>query len=66
VWSKVSSPNVVIKGGDHLQNIETERYCIVDGIIVVKKKAIISSGTSGGVIQNDGNLDGLLVTPSST
>jgi glucose-1-phosphate adenylyltransferase len=40
--------NVVIKGGDHLQNIETEMYCIVDGIIVVKKKAIISSGTKIG------------------
>jgi glucose-1-phosphate adenylyltransferase len=40
--------NVVIKGGDHLQNIETEMYCIVDGIIVVKKKAIIPSGTKIG------------------
>lgn len=28
--------------------------------------AILSSGTSGGVVQNDGNLEGLLVTPSST
>ena len=41
--------NVVIKGGDHLQNIETEMYCIVDGIIVVKKKAIIPSGNKIGV-----------------
>jgi glucose-1-phosphate adenylyltransferase len=40
--------NVVIKGGDHLQNIETEMYCIVDGIIVVKKKAIIPSGAKIG------------------
>ncbi len=40
--------NVVIKGGDHLQNIETEMYCIVDGIIVVKKKAIIPSGSKIG------------------
>jgi len=40
--------NVVIKGGDHLQNIETEMYCIVDGIIVVKKKAIIPNGTKIG------------------
>jgi glucose-1-phosphate adenylyltransferase len=40
--------NVVIKGGDHLENIETEMYCIVDGIIVVKKKAIIPSGTKIG------------------
>jgi glucose-1-phosphate adenylyltransferase len=41
--------NVVIKGSDQLENIETEMYCIVDGIIVVKKKAIIPSGTKIGV-----------------
>ncbi len=40
--------NVVIKGGDQLQNIETEMYCIVEGIVVVKKKAIIPSGTKIG------------------
>jgi glucose-1-phosphate adenylyltransferase len=41
--------NVVIKGSDHLKNIETEMYCIVEGIVVVKKKAIIPSGTKIGV-----------------
>lgn len=41
--------NVVIKGGDHLKNIETETYCIVEGIVVVKKKAVIPSGTKIGV-----------------
>ncbi len=40
--------NVVIKGGDHLKNIETETYCIVEGIVVVKKKAVIPSGTKIG------------------
>jgi glucose-1-phosphate adenylyltransferase len=40
--------NVVIRGGDHLKNIETETYCIVEGIVVVKKKAVIPSGTKIG------------------
>lgn len=40
--------NVIIKGGDHLKNIETETYCIVEGIVVVKKKAVILSGTKIG------------------
>jgi len=37
--------NVTIKGDTHLLNIETETYCIVEGIVVVKKGAIIPSGS---------------------
>ena len=40
--------NVVIKGGNALENCETDAYCIVDGIVVVKKKALIPSGTRIG------------------
>jgi glucose-1-phosphate adenylyltransferase len=40
--------NVVIKGGKALENCETDAYCIVDGIVVVKKKALIPSGTRIG------------------
>lgn len=36
---------VVIKGGEHLANIETDTYCIVDGIIVLKKGAILPNNT---------------------
>jgi glucose-1-phosphate adenylyltransferase len=41
--------NVSIKGDSSLENIETESYCIVDGIVVVKKGAIISHGAKIGV-----------------
>jgi glucose-1-phosphate adenylyltransferase len=41
--------NVTIKGGEGLTNIETESYCIVDGIVVVKKGAIIPHGAKIGV-----------------
>lgn len=37
--------NVTIKGGAHLPNTETDTYCIVDGIVVLKKKAVIPHGT---------------------
>jgi glucose-1-phosphate adenylyltransferase len=37
--------NVVIEGGDHLANTEEKSYCIVDGIVVVKKNAVIADGT---------------------
>ena len=37
--------NVVIKGGDHLADVETESYVIRDGIVVVKKGAVIEEGT---------------------
>jgi len=37
--------NVVIKGGDHLPDTDAEEYCIRDGIVVVKKGAILPDGT---------------------
>ncbi len=37
--------NVIIKGGNHLPNTETESYAVVDGIVVVKKGAKIPDGT---------------------
>lgn len=33
--------NVVIRGGEGLEDTETDQYCIRDGIVVVKKRAII-------------------------
>ena len=41
--------NVTIKGHAGLANIETESYCVVDGIVVVKKGATIAHGTKIGV-----------------
>ncbi len=41
--------NVTIKGGDHLEDTETDTYVIRDGIIVVKNSVTIPSGTSIGV-----------------
>jgi glucose-1-phosphate adenylyltransferase len=43
--------NVTIKGGAGLANIETDSYCIVDGIVVVKKGAVIEHGTKIGVTE---------------
>jgi glucose-1-phosphate adenylyltransferase len=40
--------HVIIMGGDELPDEETEQYCIVDGIIVIKKRAIIPSGSRIG------------------
>jgi glucose-1-phosphate adenylyltransferase len=40
--------NVIIKGGDHLENTETDAYCIVDGIVVIKKGAIIPDNSRIG------------------
>jgi glucose-1-phosphate adenylyltransferase len=37
--------NVVIKGGDHLADTDAESYVIRDGIVVVKKGAVIPEGT---------------------
>lgn len=37
--------NVVIKGGDHLPDVDTPQYTIRDGIVVVKKDAVIPEGT---------------------
>jgi glucose-1-phosphate adenylyltransferase len=35
---------VTINGGDHLEDVETESYSIRDGIVVVKKDAVIPPG----------------------
>lgn len=40
--------NVTIKGGSHLEDFEAETYMIRDGIVVVKKEAIIPDGTTIG------------------
>lgn len=40
--------NVTIKGGDHLEDTETDTYVIRDGIIVVKNSVTIPSGTTIG------------------
>ncbi|HEX5111559.1 MAG TPA: glucose-1-phosphate adenylyltransferase [Saprospiraceae bacterium] len=40
--------NVVIKGGTHLKDMETESYAIVDGIVVLKKSVVIPPGTRIG------------------
>ena len=36
--------NVVIKGGDHLPDMDTDEYCVRDGVVVVKKGAVIPEG----------------------
>lgn len=36
--------NVTIKGGAHLEDTETESYSIRDGVVVVKKSAVIPNG----------------------
>ena len=41
--------NVTIRGGESLANTETESYCIIDGIIVVKKGATIPNDSKIGV-----------------
>lgn len=41
--------DVIIKGGNHLEDTETEQYCIVDGVIVLKKGTVIDHGTRIGV-----------------
>lgn len=40
--------NVVIKGSEKLEDVETETYCVVDGIVVLKKSVNIPSGTRIG------------------
>lgn len=42
--------NVTIIGDRSLKDVETEQYCIVEGIVVVKKKALIPSGTKIGLV----------------
>jgi glucose-1-phosphate adenylyltransferase len=40
--------DVIIKGGKGLAKVETEAYCIVEGIVVVKKGATIPNGARIG------------------
>ena len=40
--------NVVIRGNDKLEDKETDTYCIRDGIVVVKKRAIIPNNSRIG------------------
>jgi len=40
--------NVTIKGSAELEDVETDTYCIKNGIIVLKKGAVIPSGTTIG------------------
>ena len=42
--------NVVIRGNVGLSDIETDTYCIRDGIIVLKKNAVIEDGTRIGLV----------------
>ncbi len=40
--------NSIIKGGSHLEDVETETYVIVDGIVVMKKSVVVQPGTRIG------------------
>ncbi len=40
--------NVVIKGSEKLEDMETETYSVVDGIVVIKKSVAIPAGTKIG------------------
>src|SRR5687767_2594819 len=40
--------NVVIKGSASLPDVETETYCVIDGIVVLKKSVVIPHGTKIG------------------
>ncbi len=37
--------DVSINGGSHLEDTETDTYVIKDGIVVIKKAAVIPTGT---------------------
>ena len=41
--------NVDIVGGEGLEDTETPEYCIREGIIILKKGAVISSGEKIGL-----------------
>ncbi len=43
------SNNVSIRGGAQLEDTETETYCIRDGIVIIKKNAVIYANTIIGV-----------------
>ena len=42
--------DVIIRGGNSLENTETDTYCIRDGIVVVKKGAVIPHGSRIGEV----------------
>ena len=42
--------NVVIVGHPSLEDVETDNYCIRNGIVVLKKEAVIPNGTKVGFI----------------
>jgi len=42
--------NVTIIGGEGLEDVETETYCIREGIVIVKRTAYIPDGTKIGLI----------------
>jgi glucose-1-phosphate adenylyltransferase len=37
--------DVRINGGTHLKDVDTKTYTVRDGIVVIKSKAVIKSGT---------------------
>jgi glucose-1-phosphate adenylyltransferase len=37
--------DVRINGGPHLKDVDTDTYTVRDGIVVIKSKAVIKSGT---------------------
>ena len=41
--------NVSIKGGEGLEDVETDEYCIRDGIVIIKKNAVIPWNSMIGV-----------------
>ena len=44
--------NVQIIGADHLEDTENALYCIKEGIIVVRKGAVIPHGTKIGAVES--------------
>jgi len=43
------SNHVSIRGGAGLEDIETDTYCIRDGIVIIKKNAVIYANTIIGL-----------------
>ena len=42
--------NVVIKGDESLEDFETDNYCIREGIVVMRKGAVIPDNTKIGLV----------------
>ena len=45
--------DVVIRGDKSLENVQTDTYCIVEGIIVLRKGAVIPAGTKIGKVAEE-------------